>query len=208
MNTRKMLKSILCALTLLFTTINVNAEEVDTTKTGSITITLDKQQVSGGSLRLYQIATVEDNKFVYTNGYENCGISLDKLDSDTAKALAKISTDTNTSVTQSVVKGSNVVFNQLQVGLYLVVQDGSFENYQSIDPFLVSIPQKEGESYIYDVDASPKVGTLTKVTPTTPPSEDIPNTGQLNWPIPVLATSGILLIVVGWYLLKKGNNAA
>lgn len=208
MNTRKMLKSILCAFTLLFTTISVNAEEVDTTKTGSITITLDKQQVSGGSLRLYQIATVEDNKFVYTNGYENCGISLDKLDSDTAKALAKISTDTNTSVTQSVVKGSNVVFNQLQVGLYLVVQDGSFENYQSIDPFLVSIPQKEGESYIYDVDASPKVGTLTKVTPTTPPSEDIPNTGQLNWPIPVLATSGILLIVVGWYLLKKGNNAA
>lgn len=208
MNTRKMLKSILCAFTLLFTTISVNAEEVDTTKTGSITITLDNQQVSGGSLRLYQIATVEDNKFVYTNGYENCGISLDKLDSDTAKALAKISTDTNTSVTQSVVKGSNVVFNQLQVGLYLVVQDGSFENYQSIDPFLVSIPQKEGESYIYDVDASPKVGTLTKVTPTTPPGGDIPNTGQLNWPIPVLATSGVLLLVVGWYLLKKGNNAA
>lgn len=208
MNTRKMLKGILCAFTLLFSTINVNAEEVDTTKTGSITITLDNQQVSGGSLRLYQIATVEDNKFVYTNGYESCGISLDKLDSDTAKALAKISTDTNTSVTQSVVKGSNVVFNQLQVGLYLVVQEGSFENYQSIDPFLVSIPQKEGESYIYDVDASPKVGTLKKVTPTTPPGGDIPNTGQLNWPIPVLATSGVLLLVVGWYLLKKGNNAA
>lgn len=208
MNTRKMLKSILCIFTLLFTTISVNAEEVDTTKTGSITITLDKQQVSGGSLRLYQIATVEDNKFVYTNGYENCGISLDKLDSDTAKAIAKISTDTNTSVTQSVVKGSNVVFNTLNVGLYLVVQEGSFENYQSIDPFLVSIPQKEGESYIYDVDASPKVGTLTKVTPTTPPEGDIPNTGQLNWPIPVLACSGVLCVIIGWYLLKKGNNAA
>lgn len=31
------------------------------------------------------------------------------------------------------------------------------------------------------------------------PGDDIPNTGQLWWPIPLLAIAGVLLFAVGWY---------
>lgn len=31
----------------------------------------------------------------------------------------------------------------------------------------------------------------------------LPQTGQLNWPVPVLAVSGVLLFAAGWVLNKK-----
>ncbi len=44
-----------------------------------------------------------------------------------------------------------------------------------------------------------------------PTEEPLPQTGQLNWPIPMLAASGLLLFAVGWLLRfgrKKDRNAA
>ena len=38
----------------------------------------------------------------------------------------------------------------------------------------------------------------------------LPQTGQLNWPIPVLIAGGLLLLAVGWVLVfhrKKKNDA-
>ncbi len=34
----------------------------------------------------------------------------------------------------------------------------------------------------------------------------IPQTGQLNWPIPVLAFSGVVLIIVGVAMLRKKRD--
>ncbi|MCD8077149.1 MAG: hypothetical protein LUE63_01990 [Lachnospiraceae bacterium] len=34
----------------------------------------------------------------------------------------------------------------------------------------------------------------------------LPQTGQLNWPIPVLALSGLLLFMLGWYLNRTGRK--
>lgn len=39
-----------------------------------------------------------------------------------------------------------------------------------------------------------------------PPKEDIPQTGQLWWPVPLMALLGIILIVVGVKLLAKGEK--
>ena len=35
------------------------------------------------------------------------------------------------------------------------------------------------------------------------PQTGLPQTGQLNWPVPVLAVSGVLLFAAGWVLNKK-----
>lgn len=35
------------------------------------------------------------------------------------------------------------------------------------------------------------------------PTDTLPQTGTLNWPIPVLAVSGLLLAGLGWYLLNR-----
>ena len=59
-------------------------------------------------------------------------------------------------------------FGDLEVGLYLVVQTTAAENYNVVNPFLVSVPIQENGKYVYDVDALPKVGTATKKTPDTP----------------------------------------
>lgn len=72
-----------------------------------------------------------------------------------------------------------------------------------------SIPLADSTGWIYDVDASPKVGATVPSTPDEPDTPDtpsLPQTGQLNWPVPVLACSGILLFAAGWCLNRKGKK--
>ncbi len=90
----------------------------------------------------------------------------------------------------------------------------------------VPLADEETGDWIYDVDASPKTETLSEESPEevppeeppeeeppaeeppeeNPPREDppdtvtdppLPQTGQLNWPIPVLAAGGLLLVTLG-----------
>ena len=39
------------------------------------------------------------------------------------------------------------------------------------------------------------------------PYIELPDTGQTNWPVPVLAVSGLLLFAFGWALKRKGSYA-
>ncbi len=158
-----------------------------------------------------------------------------------------------------------VTFENLEFGLYLIVQTGESEGYNAANPFIVTLPMYEDGNWVYEVDASPKVGLLSGVssddpdepnteaddpnepntetdgasteetddgtteetsgtgtsdTPdktsgtgtssstdktsgtttstTTSTSETkLPQTGQLFWPIPVLAVCGFLLFIAG-----------
>lgn len=57
-------------------------------------------------------------------------------------------------------------------------------------------------------DTAYTVTNTKKDTPTTPDNkknptdETLPKTGQLNWPIPILTISGLLLVGLGWYLFN------
>ena len=52
---------------------------------------------------------------------------------------------------------------------------------------------KKGNTYVI---------TNTSEPPTPPPPPpDLPQTGQLNWPIPTMAIAGAVLLVLGWILL-------
>lgn len=271
---RKRLAAVLAALTLLVwcAAPAFALEVVDLSRTGSIKVSLydseTSEAVGGGTLTLYRVAKVQkDNanlSFVYTNGFEDCGVELGDLsEGELAGRLAEKIAATAESTT--------VEISDLEVGLYLVVQTTAAENYNVINPFLVSVPIQENGSYVYDVDALPKVGTAAKKTPEPPdtpdtpdkpdtpdtpdtpdkpeeenpntpvapgpdnpdgwvlgahgekiylnpeaPSPDNPNgyvmgahglpqTGQLNWPIPVLAVTGVVLVAAG-IKLKKGTR--
>ena len=61
---------------------------------------------------------------------------------------------------------------KLPQGLYLVVQTEASHGYEAIKPFLVSIPMPDGDNWIYDVDATPKVGATIPETPDTPDTPD------------------------------------
>ena len=270
---RKRLAAVLAALTLLVwcAAPAFALEVVDLSRTGSIKVSLydseTSEAVGGGTLTLYRVAKVQkDNanlSFVYTNGFEDCGVELGDLsEGELAGRLAEKIAATAESTTVEISDLGTAEFGDLEVGLYLVVQTTAAENYNVINPFLVSVPIQENGSYVYDVDALPKVGTAAKKTPETPdkpdtpdtpdkpeeenpntpaapgpdnpdgwvlgtngekiyrnpeaPSPDNPNghvmgahglpqTGQLNWPIPVLAVIGVVLVAAG-IKLKKGTR--
>lgn len=263
---RKRLAAVLAALTLLVwcAAPAVALEVVDLSRTGSIKVSLydseTSEAVGGGTLTLYRVAKVQkDNanlSFVYTNGFEDCGVELGDLsEGELAGRLAEKIAATAESTTVEISDLGVAEFGDLEVGLYLVVQTTAAENYNVINPFLVSVPIQENGSYVYDVDALPKVGTAAKKTPDTPDEPDtpdtpdepdtpdtpvapgpdnpdgwvlgdhgeknypnpdnpnghvmgahgLPQTGQLNWPIPVLAVTGVVLVAAG-IKLKKGNR--
>ena len=263
------------------------AASIELTRKGSITVTLRDSEsgsaVSGGKLTLYQVASISRQNgnlsYDYTNGFENCGVSLGDLsESDLAQTLDDKRPAGSKGETLTLDTDGKAVFSRLPLGLYLVVQSTASTGYEKINPFLVSVPLVEEDTYLYDVDALPKVGTLTPTTPpdvpgepdkpeepdkptepekpttpenpdkpetpdipeepgkNTPPGADnpadwvlngrpdknkqapgadnpedwvlngrptLPQTGQLNWPIPVLTAAGTCLIAAGILLRKK-----
>lgn len=102
------------------------------------------------------------------------------------------------------------------LGMYLVMQEKNAPGYYPIKPFVVTVPNMVDEALEYDVDASPKTQPMEKKpeptpppeepeetpTPTPPPAGELPQTGQLNWPVPVLALSGMGLFLLGWWLCR------
>ncbi|MFR0986221.1 MAG: LPXTG cell wall anchor domain-containing protein [Frisingicoccus sp.] len=64
-------------------------------------------------------------------------------------------------------------------------------------------------SCVYDVTASPKMGTADKLASRTPNPKPavsggkLPQTGQLWWPVPVMAIVGMLFVMFGWYRRRR-----
>ena len=96
-------------------------------------------------------------------------------------------------------------------GLYLFVPKNAYFDtpYENLIPFLVSVPIRNNESWNYGVNVYPKARTAsveetTTALPTTNP--ELPYTGLVRWPVPVLSIAGILLFSLGWaaiYLKRK-----
>lgn len=227
------------------------AEEImDLTRKGSLFVTMwDKGKdmvVPGGKMTLYPVAQAEeengDFSFSYINGFEDCGMELGDLDSgDLAAKLTENIPEGAEKTVQSVDANGEVTFSDLPLGVYLLVQTEAAEGYNPVNPFVVSVPMKEGTTWIYDVDATPKMEPVTakvstptpvpqnpsntpepakpqSTTPGTPSGSStltgstasitsLPQTGQLNWPIPVLTICGLLLFVFGWMMRGKKNEA-
>ncbi len=259
------------------------AATVDLSEKGSITATLeatDSTHPTDGELSLYQVADLElingNMTYVYTSAFEGCTASLDDV------TVASLASELDTFVkehgleaisTSTISSEGTVSFSDLSVGLYLVAQTTQSSGYSLIDSFLVSIPLDVDDTWVYDVDASPKIepatpdsdnpdnpggdnpggdnpdtpgsttpggttgsggttpgtgstdGTSGTGTPgtgtggtsgtgTTSPTaaSTLPQTGQLNWPIPVLCVVGALCVVVGIVINrsthKKDTHAA
>lgn len=108
------------------------------------------------------------------------------------------------------VVNGRAVFQDLEPGLYVVWQEefDACEGLYAFQPFLISVPRWQYDHYDLDVIAEPKVPLRPEPSeppgppPTPPPSPppNLPQTGQLNWPIPVMAVSGVMLVIIGLVL--------
>ncbi|MDY4953208.1 MAG: SpaA isopeptide-forming pilin-related protein [Candidatus Onthomonas sp.] len=234
MSIGKRLPALFLAVLLLCTVgVTAAAHNVpDLSRKGSITVTMHQGEtvVSGGSLTLYRVGEVREEdgnySFALTGDFTGCGQSLTNIQSaQLAKNLAQYVADHDLiGTTREINSSGTVTFPQLTLGLYLLVQNKAASGYNKAEPFLVSVPMRENGTYVYDVNASPKVevekasepdnpSPVKPSSPTSPQSvksqSKLPQTGQLNWPVPVLAVSGMCLFAIGWMLRsgkKKGSH--
>lgn len=183
----------------------------------SITMHMGDKLVPGGTLRLYRVGAVREDdgnySFVPTGDFKDCGLSFADVDSpDLAKELGKLAVKEKPLQEEQVGKDAVVTFKDLKTGLYLVVQSKAASGYQKVDPFLVSVPMYDAktEKYDYSVDAYPKVDVEKDPKPTPPPTTKpkppkLPQTGQTNWPVPVLLVMGLGMMLTGW-ILRSGRK--
>ncbi len=203
------------------------AAPVDASRQGSITVTMthDGAAVGGGTLTVYRVGQVayDDDgnaRFELVDGLRGSGVSLDGVgtsegSAEVASALAAQVASAGIAGTTVEVSSSGVAsFADLELGLYLVLQETAASGYTAAEPFLVSVPMVEDGVYVYDVDASPKVSLTTSPTPDTPPDTPrgerphgkLPQTGQLNWPIPALVLLGLSLVIVGTVVVSRAER--
>ena len=225
------LSAVMCLAMVFtsFTPLTAAAEEVsempDLNRKGSlsITFTYEGNPISDGNeVGIYKVADiVEDNgyKFAWKEDYASIGEmpeDLENVNAELAMKLHKIAQEKARSLeqeSQALDENGNVTFSDLELGLYLVVhtkktqitlKDKTKVTY-TINPFLISVPQKEGGRLIYDISTKPKVSpekdTVPPKTPPKPPR--LPQTGQLWWPVIGLGAIGVLFVCAG--LLRKSK---
>lgn len=217
--------SLLCMISA-----NVCAQGVpDGNRKGTVTVEMeyDGRAVAGGILTAYRVGQIKEEDgnwfFEKTDAMTAFGGSYEDIGSAELAEKAAAFVEKHQLPAYGTAKNRNgkAVFSGLELGLYLVVQTEASEGYEPLKPFLVSVPMSEDGGYVYEVNAEGKFelhresespehpshtqtdSTPSSRTPSSPakPSEPfLPQTGQLNWPIPVLAALGMCLFSVGWML--------
>jgi len=198
----------------------------DMNRVGSVSVTFvyEQKPVAGGSLTLYRVAEVSlknsaDYSFRLTEEYAGSGVSLENLgDPEIASDLAIYAAEQQLEgVTLGIGEDGKVCFEDLPLGVYLLVQQEASDGFEKLSPFLVTVPGRSFGDYVYDVDASPKMALVPiesewPYEPTDPnqpqePTEpDLPQTGLTQWPVPVLAVVGLLFVALGWILYASGRG--
>lgn len=199
-----------------------SAHEVpDTTREDcsiEVIVQYEEENISGGTLRAVRVGeiTQEDGNYSFVRVMDGEAILFEQSAS-CANDLWKF-VEENQAVYEFesytvLVEDGKAKFTDLRTGLYLILQDEAADGYSAMSPFLVSVPYQNDGIYEYQVTAVAKSSLAPEVEteptePTEPdkPSGDLPQTGQLNWPVLLMLTAGLLMILVGW-MLKRQNNA-
>lgn len=219
------MKRLLCVMmiwsVLLAGTVTVCAQEVpELDRSGSIQVEMRYagKPVSGGTWMLYRVGEIQEEDgnygFALTGEFAQWDGTLENVQNgELAQKLKAYAMSQNLiGTSQPVGQDGKVRFENVQTGLYLLVQYQAAEGYDEVSPFLISVPVREEGTYQYDVDASPKVAltpapTEPQPTESVPTEPSLPQTGQLNWPIPVLTVAGLSLFAMGWGLFRHQKRS-
>ena len=146
---------------------DTNNNIVDFSKKGTITITLSDgsgtDRVEGANIKIYKLADAYSKNsnlaFSYHEDLKDCKNSIEKndLNEEVFECIHNSSVITKEGITDSF---GYVSFDDLDLGLYLIEQINKVSGYSKIDSFVVYIPQFEEDSWVYKVDATPKVDII------------------------------------------------
>lgn len=215
-NRKKWISWLTAALVLFAMPLSAFALELPQDIPGSIELTVcwGDKPIPGGKMTCIQVGEVgEDNG---NSVFLRCldGKLLTNVQSkELAAELEKFANEHQLPGTICAIgENGTVKFSNLKIGLYLLVQETPAPGYSKLAPFLVSVPYLEEGKYQYDVTPLVKAELKrepVKTPPKTVPDESLPQTGQLNWPVPVMTAVGLLLFSAGWALRfgkKKESN--
>lgn len=160
----KVISFCLLAWILAALPLTVNAQQLDNSLKGSVSVTLVSQDgenvLEGAVLSVFYVATVEADEngilcYTYTDVFAECGTALDDPELITALDVFVAGKDlaSRKMVTDSM---GNAVCEDLPLGLYFVQQSRAVEGFAPCAPFLVTVPIQTEAGFDYDVDASPK----------------------------------------------------
>lgn len=215
---------ILLALFLIFN-ITVTASYAiavpDHDREGSIAVTMKDPKtgsaVSGGTMTLLCAGDMHEEdgnfSFVLTEKFKDSRESLENPDSELAQRLADYAREKGIDgKTVTIGNDGKAKFEDLEPGLYLLMQEQAAQGYYAVSPFIVSIPLLENGSYLYDVDATPKMELLSKKPDDAKPPGESPSkhiktgddSNMMVWGIVMLAA---LVIGVAVIIATKRQKA-
>ena len=212
-------------------------EDVQMDALGSISLRLHVNDVAvpGGEVTLYRVGEMYLSEgtyeFRYVDDFAGCHYDLtgNLFSEQLADHIWRYAVGHQIKgVSKTADRQGKITFEKLPVGLYLLCQteQQAMDGYLPMNPFLISIPcRSSGEDLSYHVIATPKLEVDTDTTPPPPtppcpppkppcpppkppkPGIEIPDTGQNNWPVPVLAIAGLLIFALGWSMRFNGRNS-
>ena len=213
------------------------SEMLDANQKGSLTISPESSdgKIVSGTFEIYRVATaVADGNgwhFQWAKGYEGTDHALGTQTGELSDSyrnqlvsLLKDKVDARKPTQKSQSASETTTFSRLSVGLYYVRMTGVQNGYDTISPFLVSVPTTASDgSLIYNVTANSKAGkaqeksSSTSGSSSTPsqttsggsehyPVQTLPQTGQLWWPVFALLVAGAVLIIAGVVRRRSGKN--
>lgn len=161
----------------LFCVMPVFAAGIDLTQNGSLTVIFqtknEHEAVPGAKFTIYKVENLidENGRTEWTTDFANCGISLSGLSTSEANQAAKdlaayAKENSITGSEQTTDTNGKATFSNLALGTYLVVLTETPKAYETIDPFLLTVPMEDDAgNTIYDITAQPKTGKLPVATP-------------------------------------------
>lgn len=158
---------LVIVVSMLCANVNAYADTFDMTHKGSITMTLrttgDNVPVKGAKFAIYKAADCGVYSGVlqhfWTSDFAPSGLDISLVDNEaTASSAAAFAKSAGIAREIVVTDGAGkFVKDNLEVGLYLVVQINTVSGFTVASPFFIAVGTLSGEDVTYDSDASPKV---------------------------------------------------
>lgn len=207
---------------------------VDTGRTCSLSLEAKEGDVpmAGMTFAIRQVASMDhQGRYALLGDYAASGVELNGLETagqwkEAGDALAAYTAAGSLPVqaSRTADHAGKAVFTGLAGGVYLVTADTVQVNglRYAVAPYLLAVPGWAPEGgWLYDVVSLPKcertpdsdkpdgpdvIPTVNPVTPGQTPGGKLPQTGQLKWPVPVLAAAGMVLMGVGFALNRRRDD--
>lgn len=170
MNIKNIKYLILTIIIVFIGILPVKADILDFSKLGSAKITLkesiEKTPIEGAEITLYQIAEAKEVNYNLTfellENLNECNIDLSDLkDSNLIKNLEECIKDKELPIRTILTDENGIAnFEELKLGLYLVKETNKVKGYSNIDSFIIMIPENIDNTWIYDIEATPKTDII------------------------------------------------